>query len=332
MKQRLIYCVVPAQLAERVHDPLRRHFAEDPRVEVVVEQRGDERRSGAERRARDTGRRTGERRKVRSESGRRVADRRSPVLEIAPADIPALPLRLRRHADRLAFIERVVPSGEAAEDADTARLVLRIQAGEKDLFSELYTRYFDRVYGYLRVLLRNQHDAEDIAQHVFVQVLESIHRYERRGQPFRSWLFVIARNQAVQHLRKNGRVTPETAAAIDSHRERAVDGDAAASALTWVSDVDLLVLIERLPEAQQNVLALKFMLGLTTAEIAKVLDRSDTSVRMLQSRALRFLRARLTALGYAPSHGERARMWRWPKQARVLRARRFSLTAPGPTR
>jgi hypothetical protein len=78
------------------------------------------------------------------------------------------------------------------------------------------------------------------------------------------------------------------------------------------------------------VLVLRFMLGLTTSETAEVLGHTETSVRMMQSRALQFLRTRLAAVGR--DSRERAKMARWPRQARVLRARRYALIAPGPTR
>ena len=70
----------------------------------------------------------------------------------------------------------------------------------------------------------------------------------------------------------------------------------------------------------------RYLLDLKAKEIAKVLGRSQTDVTMLQSRALRFLRDRLTALGRAPEQSDKpAPMRRTPQKARVLRNRRFSL-------
>ncbi|MDX6633237.1 MAG: hypothetical protein QOG26_1242 [Solirubrobacterales bacterium] len=234
------------------------------------------------------------------------------------------------------FVERIVSSAEQLEDLDTARWVTRFQTGEDgDAFAAIYSRYFDRIYGYLRVVFKDAHEAESGAQQVFMQVFKALPRYERRSQPFRAWLFVMARNHAAQHLRKHGRVEPEAAESINRRRESLAPehGDEQLEGVFgWISDQDLLVLMERLPAAQRQALALRFMLGLSASEIAEALELSPGAVRMLQSRGLAFLRERLTALGRSPRIHGRARMQRWPRQARVLRARRFSLASPGATR
>jgi hypothetical protein len=117
-----------------------------------------------------------------------------------------LPRKARDHAEQIVFFERLEPSTQALEDIDTARLVARVQAGSHAEFATLYARYFDRVYGYLRVALRDQDEAEDAAQQVFLKVFERVHSYRRQRQPFRAWLFVIVRNQAPDVLRLRARV------------------------------------------------------------------------------------------------------------------------------
>jgi RNA polymerase sigma-70 factor (ECF subfamily) len=238
-----------------------------------------------------------------------------------------LPRKARPYADRLVFVERVEPSTEQLEDQETARLVSRIQAGAPDLFPVLYMRYFDRVYGYLRTILNDPHEAEDASQHVFMQVLEALPRYERRKQPFRAWLFIIARNHALYRLRGQQRVQATPPEDISLEREIAVESGETEGEFDWLSDRELLMFVERLPLPQRQVLVLRFMLGLGTAEIASVLERSTDDVRMLQSRALRFLRERLSAVGRGSAERPRpARARRYLRQAPVLRSRRFALT------
>jgi RNA polymerase sigma-70 factor (ECF subfamily) len=321
----IVYCVVPVDLAPKLHELLRRHFRADPAIEVVVESRSHERRSGVERRvAAPDARRilaSEERRVIRSVSGRRVADRRAASVRV---DGPPLPRKARPYRERLAFVELIAPAGQELEDLDTARLVTRIQAGDRDGFALLYMRYFDRVYSYLNILLGDPHAAEDAAQQVFLQLLQALPGYERRRQPFRAWLFVIVRNLALKQLRKSGRLEVVDPVELNRRRELSVD-DSDLRALEWVSDRDLTLLVERLPLAQRQVLMLRFMLGLQHREIASVLGRSETDVTVLQSRALRFLRERLTALGRAPEHGRRSRMTNRAQKAHVLRRRRFAL-------
>lgn len=232
----------------------------------------------------------------------------------------------RRSAQRVLFAERIEANAEHLEDLDTARVVIAFQSGDQDAFACLYQRYFERVYGYLRVVLKDMHEAEDAAQQVFVKVFEALPRYERRTQPFRAWLFTIVRNSAISRLEKNGRTDVTDPAEIGRVRERESNGDGEElRALDWITDQDLMVFIERLPLAQRQVLAMRYMLGLTAGEIGEVLGRTPGDVRKLQSRAVAFLRERLTAVGRPSRRRDRA-VQRCKRQAPVLRMRRFSLT------
>jgi RNA polymerase sigma-70 factor (ECF subfamily) len=317
-----IYCVVPWELADELHEELRAHFNSDPNIDVVVERRRRERRSGTQRRETELDA-VRDHRKIRNAEGRRVGDRRAPVAAIDP---PTLPKRVRPHVDRLTFVERLEPSDQHHEDLDTARLVTRHQAGDKETFAEIYMRYFDRVYSYLRMALDDEHAAEDTTQHVFMKVMEALPRYERRTQPFRAWLFTIVRNEAIRHLEKRNRVELTDPVELTARHEDASTAAPAEAldALTWVSDREILILIERLPIAQRQVLMLRYMMDLTSADIAAVLGRSSEDVRTLQSRALRFLEQRLTALGRAPQRRQPTiQMTRRRAGQPVLRARRF---------
>jgi RNA polymerase sigma-70 factor (ECF subfamily) len=320
----VIYCIVPRELAPKLHDTLRRCFREDPEVEVVVERRDLERRGADRRRAKGEPPAAGERRLVRAESGRRVADRRAAT---APVPTPELPRKARAHAAELLFVERVARTSEQEEDIDTARLVTRIQAGHREGFADLYLRYFDRVYGYARMVLRDQHEAEDLTQQVFMRVLEALPRYERRKQPFRGWLFVIVRNHMLHHLRKYNRLDVVEPQALDRARERSGEGaELDLSVLGWITDRDLMLFIERLSVPQRQVLLLRYMLDLPAAEIAEILGKTPEQVRKLQQRALDFLEARLSALGRTPRSGRaRTPSMRRRRLNGVIRERRFAL-------
>jgi RNA polymerase sigma-70 factor (ECF subfamily) len=321
----VVYCVVPWADAARLHEALRRHFRSADEVEVIVEQRSTERRAPVPRRARAAGAPAGrDRRRIRNPHGRRVADRRSPTL---PVGTPRLPPSLARAGAGVRFLERAVPTHEASEDVDTARLVVRFQAGDRDVFGELYVRYFDRVYSYLRVTLRDAHAAEDCTQQVFLQVLAALASYERRRQPFRAWLFVIVRNAAITHLRKSSRLELEDPADI-ARRADETNGasDPQLDPLRWISDRELTMFVERLPAAQRQAILMRFMLDLSTEEIAEILGRTPADVRQLQRRALIFLHQRMTAIGRQSTRRGPAQWQRRVTQVRVLRHRRFALS------
>src|SRR5260370_36839052 len=107
------------------------------------------------------------------------------------------------------------------------------------------------------------------------------------------------RNHALTALRQRGRSEVTAPEVLDRQRERLV-ADEDLGALSWISDRDLVMFVERLPLPQRQVLLLRFMLDLSTAEIAELLERSPADWRMLQHRALAFLRTRLAVVGRDP--------------------------------
>jgi RNA polymerase sigma-70 factor (ECF subfamily) len=323
-RRAVIYCIVPTDLADRAHDVLREHFLDEPGVEVVVEMRSDERRA-RERRSAASADYDEDRRQIRGTAGRRVAERRAQLSEV---EMPTLPRRARAYADRLRFVRRMEPTTQRAHDIENARLVTRFQAGEKTVFSEIYMRNFDAVYGYARMALRDHHEAEDVTQQVFVSVMAALPRYELRGStPFRAWLFRIARNEVLTSLRKRGRLAVEEPESIERHREEPTERSPLGS-LDWISDADLLFLLERLPQMQRQAITLRYLLDLSTEEMCLVLDRTPVAVRKLEHRALRFLEERLAALRSEPVGSRRARsgMTARLRRAPVLGARRFALS------
>jgi len=288
--RRVTYCVVPNDLATELYVPLKEFFRDDPGVTVVIEWRATERRRG-ERRSRISGPPRAERRRTRGESGRRVSDRRAATLRVDP---PALPPIAEPYGERLTFVERLEPSTRHAEDLDSARLVLAAQAGDQTALSSLYLRYFDRLYTYLHVALRDSHDAEDIAQEAFLSMLGALPEYEvRPSQPFRVLLFHIARNRSIDHLRKHSAVDIEAPAELDKVRD-ALSHDPPA-AFDSISDGELAAYMRRLPAKQRQALVLRYALDFSSEEIAQVLGTTTQAVRNLQHRALCFLRRCLGA-------------------------------------
>lgn len=68
-------------------------------------------------------------------------------------------------------------------------------------------RFSHSIYGYVRSIVRDDHEAEDVTQHVFTKLMTTLDKYTDRGVPFIAWLLRLARNVAIDHLRAN-RMTP----------------------------------------------------------------------------------------------------------------------------
>jgi RNA polymerase sigma-70 factor (ECF subfamily) len=319
-----LYCVIPRELASELHDQLRAHWRDDSTMVVVVERRRSDRRR-IERRRSTKRRRQAERRRVPTPAGRRGGDRRMLAVPVSP---PELPPRARPHADRLTFLERVEPNGRRAEDQEANRLIVRIQAGDAAAFDLLYLRYFDRVYAYARVALRDAHEAEDVAQQVFANVIQALPRYRVRDDvPFRGWVFRITRNTVLRALSRTGRLRPAEPAELDRRLESPTAEPPVG--LEWLSDTDLAILVERLPLSQRQVILLRFVFELSTKEIAAALERSPVAVRMLEHRAMRALEARLAVMRGSTRRCTRSSMLARRRPLPVISSRRFALHSPG---
>ena len=87
-------------------------------------------------------------------------------------------------------------------DREIANAVSRAQAGDAHAVRVLYLRYKDNAFGYVLSFVRDQHQAEDITQHVFLKLMTVIGTYRAREVPFTSWLLRVARNVALDHIRR----------------------------------------------------------------------------------------------------------------------------------
>lgn len=303
-RRAVTYCLVPRDLGPKLDDALHNLFGDDPSVGVLVERRRGERRA-RERRATAARGPRAERRRLRNSGGRRVGERRA---DLVPIPAPELPAAILEYADELVFAKRVPPSRAELQEVEAARLVLRYQAGEDDAFELIHGHYFERVHAYLTRAVCDDHLAEDLAQEVFSAVHAALPRYEvRNGTPFRAWLFRIAHDKQITHLRRREPLEFRDPFGLAKFREQLEANEHAAGQadprdpdlLDWVRDERLARWLARLPEAQRRVLTLRYSLGFEPAEIASVFGRSPAAVRMLEHRALRFLRERLKKSGQA---------------------------------
>ena len=94
-------------------------------------------------------------------------------------------------------------------DQSIDRAVVAAQAGDMEAIRFLYLRYKDNVYGYVLSIVREQHEAEDCTQQVFMKLISAIHKYEPRTVPFTAWILRVARNIAIDHLRQRRAVPRE---------------------------------------------------------------------------------------------------------------------------
>lgn len=152
-------------------------------------------------------------------------------------------------------------------------------------FEALYRSSREDVYAYVATLLRDRSAAEDATATAFERAYRKQRSFSaRRGSP-RSWLFGIARNAALDELRRRGRHARLYAEPEDTSDEPAVE-----SAETSTRRAAVRAALATLEPRERDVIALKFHGGLSNAEIARVLGTSETNAGTILHRTLTKLR------------------------------------------
>lgn len=162
-----------------------------------------------------------------------------------------------------------------------------------------YNLYFDRVYGYVRRLLRDEHLAEDVTQDVFVHVHRALPEYDP-DRELRPWVFTIATNKVRDIW--NSRRFRDRQRALSFERDELASlpdsgGEPSAGIQSAEAQDALRRAIEDIPETMRATLLLRAYEGLSFRDIAELFDRSEVAVRKRYSRALAELRQRLEARG-----------------------------------
>ncbi|XUW99836.1 MAG: sigma-70 family RNA polymerase sigma factor [Dehalogenimonas sp.] len=153
----------------------------------------------------------------------------------------------------------------------------------------LFDEYYDRIARYAYARIGDQREGEDIASEVFVKALKSLDSFEERGLPMGAWLFKIAHNLVVDFHRKNSQLKK-----IDLEKVEIESGSDPAIDTERKIQVELVQLaMQDLTEDQREIIQLRFFGGLSSAEVGKMLGKSDGAVREAQSAALKKLRIRL---------------------------------------
>jgi RNA polymerase sigma-70 factor (ECF subfamily) len=189
-----------------------------------------------------------------------------------------------------------IPAGEG-ERLRTERSVARAACGDREALQEIYLRYSQGVYGYVRSIVSDDHEAEDVTQQVFLKLMTSLPLFKSTRAQFSAWILRVARNTAIDHIRRR-----RHAIACDPLEWR--EGAPAASAEAGQM---LREAIAGLSRDQREVLLLRQVLGLTPHEVAGRLGKSQGAVHTLYYRARIAARANLEGLGEGPATRRRAR-------------------------
>lgn len=157
---------------------------------------------------------------------------------------------------------------------------------KESILASLYDECYDKIAHYIFVRIGDRMEAQDLAGDVFLRALDSLDSYEERGVSMQAWLFKIAHNLVVDHLRKaeKRKTVPIDSMEIPGgeNPEQVVE--------TRLQFEKVAEALQQLTPAQREVISLRFFAGLTSAEAGKVLGKSSGAVREMQSSAIKALR------------------------------------------
>src|SRR3954454_12403319 len=175
------------------------------------------------------------------------------------------------------------------DDAAIERLVAEAQAGDAWAFGSLFDHYHLPVYRYIASRVHRPSDAEDLTQLVFVKALEALPRYRSRGIPFGGWLFRLARNTVIDHVRtRHDHVDLDAA---DIHAGTDAGPDEVSVARQELDEV--AAAMAALTDDQRDAIALRFFAGLSARESSEMMAKQEGTFRGLQFRAIAALRRQL---------------------------------------
>jgi RNA polymerase sigma-70 factor (ECF subfamily) len=178
---------------------------------------------------------------------------------------------------------------------DEGRLIRKIQrSGDKASADALVRGYYDEIFRYISRQMYNRADALDITQEVFVSMLGTIRRFDRKKAGFRTWLYRIATNKTIDFFRSSARQTQHALALNDPTLTSDLTTEEETDIETRLFQSDLAErvcrYVDSLPSDVQQVFRLKFFGEHTFAQIAEFMQVPEATVKTRYYRLLQTLR------------------------------------------
>ncbi len=175
------------------------------------------------------------------------------------------------------------------QSTNETTLVQLAQKGNSNAAGSLYEMYQPGIFQYLYYRVGDEHVAEELTGEVFLKMVRALPGYRPINGAFRSWLYTIARNMAIDYYRRTAnhpQITFDDELGLFSEPA----GDAVEVKLTHEA---LQNALKELPEIQRDVVILRFIENMTIEEVAALLHKTNDSIKRLQRRALVALRQAL---------------------------------------
>lgn len=167
------------------------------------------------------------------------------------------------------------PIGKLTEILTAAKL------GKQEALADLYETYFVRVYRFVFYRVSHKETAEDITEEVFIKAFAGLGNLEKL-EAFEGWLFQISRNLVIDYYRKKKQLVP-----LDSiENTLEYDTNVVDIINLKLEQAILIKLLKELTDEQQTVIKMKFLEDLDNSTIAKLLNKTEGAIRVIQHRAI----------------------------------------------
>ncbi len=170
---------------------------------------------------------------------------------------------------------------------DTLALIKAAKNGDKAAFGDLYQLYYDRIYRFIYYLTYDSELACDLTQNTFIKMWKSLPRFNIEQGTIQAYLFTIARNLVTDFRRRKREYTLDLAMDIP-HNEDMVE-----KVSTGENSRILREALQTLPELERQLLILRYFEDLAMADIAKVVEKEESAVRVRIHRILKKLRKKM---------------------------------------
>lgn len=158
---------------------------------------------------------------------------------------------------------------------------------EKEALAELFESLFDRIYSFFFYRVNKPEEADDLTQAFFLRLIEALNSYQPSEVPFMAWCQKIARNLLIDHYRQTKVFyQPEAIAQLEN-------GKAKKKIEVEEDRIVLYKALKMLSADYQEVILLRFLMGFSVKETAKLMKRSENATKLLQFRALKALKKQL---------------------------------------
>lgn len=182
---------------------------------------------------------------------------------------------------------------------DEDRLLARARRGDRRAIGEIYERYFDAIYQFIRWRVDDPAVAEDLTSEVFIKLLSALQSSAAPADSLRGWLFRVARNSLYDHYQR-----PVPTTSLDEALPLAVDADTEAQFIRATEVERVQHALRTLAVDQQEVLILRFGQMLNLEATADSMGKSVSAIKSLQFRAINSLRRALHIAEGEAVHGE----------------------------